>query len=228
MMPQSNPTKAKIHPLVWILAGLAAVVVLLAVAVVVGGLLLVNKAREAGVDAEMFRKNPAVAITKMVTAMNPDAEILSVDEGRGMLVVRDKRTGKTVTLRFDDVRNGKVTIEGDDKQEVIVTGGAGTDVKLPRWVPRYPGAAAKATVSVQNPDQDTGNVTLTTSDDPRAVLDFYEKEFQKEAPAWKTSLTRSSDGGVIHASDENTERTVTVAVGRSGSDTAINLTFTRK
>jgi hypothetical protein len=228
MMPQSNPPKPKIHPLVWILAGLAAVVVLLAVAVLVGGLLLVQKAKEAGVDAEMFRKNPAVAITKMVTAMNPNAEILSVDEDRGMLVVRDKRTGKTVTLRFDDIRNGKVTIEGDDKQEVIVTGGGGADVKLPRWVPGYPGAAAKATVSVQNPDQDTGNVTLTTSDEPKAVLDFYEKEFQKEGAVWKTSITRSGEGGVIHADDEDTERTVTVAVGRSGSGSTINLTFTRK
>lgn len=228
MTPQGPPQTPKVSPIIWVLAILGAVIVLALLAVVVGGLFLAHKAKEAGVDAELFRKHPGVAITKMVAAMNPNAEIVSVDEGRGVLTIRDKRTGKEVTLKFDDVRAGKVIIEGDGKREVIVSGEA-AGANLPRWVPRYPGASAKANVSVvQNEEQDTGNITMTTPDEPAKVLEYYQHEFRKQGPAWKTSVTTTDEGGVIHAADENTERIITLAVARSGGDTTINLTFTRK
>ena len=228
MTPQNPPPPRKVSPLVWILAGLGAVIVLALLAVFLGGLFLAHKAKEAGVDANLFRKNPAVAITKMVAAMNPNADIVSVDEGRGVLTIRDRRTGKEVTLRFDDVRQGKVIIAGDGKQAVIGTG-ENAGATLPRWVPRYPDASGKANVSiVQNDQQDTGNVTMTTGDEPAKVLEFFQTELRRQGPMWKTSITKTDEGGVLHAGDENTERTITVVVGRSGGETTVNLTFTRK
>lgn len=228
MTPQTPPQSPKVSPIVWVLAILGAVVALALVAVVLAGLFLAHKAKEAGVDSELFRKHPGVAITKMVAAMNPNADIVSVDEGKGVLTIRDRRTGKEVTLKFDDVRAGKVIIEGDGKSEVIVSG-EGAAVNLPRWVPRYPGASAKANVSVlRNEEQDTGNVTMTTADEPAKILDYYRHEFRRQGPAWKTSVTTTDEGGVIHAGDENTDRIITVVVARSGGDTTINLTFTRK
>lgn len=228
MTPQTPPPPRKVSPIVWILAGLGAVIVLGLLVVFLGGLFLAHKAREAGVDPGLFRKNPAVAITKMVAAMNPNADIVSVDEDRGVLTIRDRRTGKEVTLKFDDVRQGKVIIAGDGKQAVIESG-ENAGMNLPRWVPRYPDASAQAKVSiVRNEQQETGNITLTTADEPAKVLDFFRTELRKQGPMWKTTVTATAEGGVLHAGDENTERTIAVVVARSGGETTINLTFTRK
>ena len=57
----------------------------------------------------------------------------------------------------------------------------------------------------------------------RFIRDLFHHE--PETPGKKMT---PSPWTVIHADDENTMRTVTVAVGRSGGETAVNLTFTRK
>ncbi|MEO8656939.1 MAG: hypothetical protein ABI693_00630 [Bryobacteraceae bacterium] len=226
MTPQNAPASKSTNPIVWILAAIAAIVVLLGVAAVVTGLFVAKKARDAGIDADLFRRNPGVAITRMITALNADAEIVSVDEARGTVIVRDKRNGKTVTLRFDDVKKGHIVIDTDGKESVTINSDA--PVKLPLWVPQYPGAAAKANVRVETEERDVANVTMTTPDDVRKVLDYYEREFRKQGRAWKLNLTHNDSGGVIHATDEGNERIVTIVAASDGSETTINLSFSRK
>ena len=57
--PQPAPKK-KISPIVWILGGCGVFVVLAILVVIAGGLFVFNKAKQAGLDPELMRKNPAL------------------------------------------------------------------------------------------------------------------------------------------------------------------------
>src|SRR4051812_39175440 len=69
----------KTSPIVWILLGLGVMIVLFVGALTIGGIFIVHKAKQAGLDPELWQRNPGVAVTKMLAAANPDAEIVSLD-----------------------------------------------------------------------------------------------------------------------------------------------------
>src|SRR5579862_1895754 len=87
--PASVPAaSAKTSPLVWVLAGCGGLIVL-------GGLvfgLIVFKTRQFVHSAQ---KNPAFAAARLLAAANPDIDVLSTDEDRGTMTVRNKKTGET-------------------------------------------------------------------------------------------------------------------------------------
>src|SRR5690348_5415445 len=70
----------RINPIVWILGGIAAVILLFGAALTIGGIFVLHKAKQAGLDPDLWARNPGVAATKLVAAANPDAEVVSVDE----------------------------------------------------------------------------------------------------------------------------------------------------
>ena len=51
-----------------------------------------------------------------MAAVHPDAEVVSVDEDKGMITVRDKKTGKTITMNLRDAQKGKFVFEQDGKK----------------------------------------------------------------------------------------------------------------
>src|SRR5512146_2968366 len=63
----------KTSPIVWILGGLAAVFLLCVGLVVIGGIFVVHKAKQAGLDPSLWQRNPGLAATKMLAAAHPDA-----------------------------------------------------------------------------------------------------------------------------------------------------------
>jgi hypothetical protein len=81
------------------LLGIFGLFVLAGIAVTSAGLFLAHKVAQ----------NPGMAIAKILTAANPDVEVLSTDEGRNTITFRDKKTRETVTMNFDDVKNGRAT-----------------------------------------------------------------------------------------------------------------------
>ena len=46
-------------------------------------------------------------MTKMITAANPNVEVLGVDKGSNQIRLRDKQTGQSYTISFDDAKKGK-------------------------------------------------------------------------------------------------------------------------
>src|SRR6476620_10548820 len=94
MQPPLAP-KASLGPLAWILIIVGGLFTICIVAVVAGGMFLVHKVKQAGFDPDLMRKNPALAVSKILTTANPNTEVVDVDEGRGIIHVRDKQTGKT-------------------------------------------------------------------------------------------------------------------------------------
>src|SRR5947209_3904245 len=102
-----------------------------------------------------FVRNPGAALGKILTAANPDAEVLNVDNAGRRITIRDKRNGKEVTLSFDDVKDGHFTLSATDENgktgRVELGGGAG---RLPSWVPVYPGAKIEGHASGTGVDGD--------------------------------------------------------------------------
>jgi hypothetical protein len=212
------PLKPKTSPIVWILAA-------------VGGLFLLGFIALLGAGWFVAR-NPGLVIGKLITAANPDAEVVSTDMGAQTLRVRNKRTGEEVTLSFDDAKSGRLHFtavgRNGESADVEIGGGPG---KLPAWVPSYPGARAQGNFTAQGSDGSKdgagGVVAFATSDPPAKVMEFYSDKIA--ASGLKiTDRTADSGGGIIRAQTDDESRKLRVTVGRDSRGTSITLAFGEK
>jgi hypothetical protein len=226
--------RRRTSPLVWILVVVLGLFVVGGILTMAGGLFLVHKAREAGVDPDLLRRNPGLAVGKMLAAVNPDVEVVKTDDGAGTITVRDKKTGKVVTLTFDEARKGnfKFEAQGDDGKNATVEFNGASD-KIPAEVPVYPGAKIEGTFSVTG-DGGGGKgsayqYTFTTSDPPRQVMSFYHNKLE-DAGLKLALVTNTADGGMLIGEDDARGETVNVIVekGQSEGTTAIRVTTRTK
>ena len=219
----------KTSPVVWILVAVLGLFV-------VGGVVVVGTLRyfvhKAGLDPELMQRNPGLAVSKMIAAVNPDVDVLSTDDARGRITVRDKKTGKVVTLNFDDVKNGKFTFSatGDDGKTASMEFGA-TTAKLPSWIPTYPGAETKGTFSIKGDDGsgrgEGGSYAFTTPDSPAKVKSFYEDKCKQAG--MKVNMNMATDqGGMIVATDEGERHSLTVTVTGGAGDTNVAVIYGTK
>jgi len=211
------PPKKKTSPLVWVLGIIGGLVLLLVIGVVAGGLFLVHKVKQAGFDPSEWEKNPGAAAAKMITAFNPDAEVVRVDEGKGIVTIREKSTGKIVNINFDDIKQGRISFS-DDKGASVTFGAGG---ELPAWVPVYPGAKPRVAVAASSSEKGAGgSLTFTVAEPPSRVMERYRSTlesagFSVESPAG------SAAGGIIVARDGARSVTATVSSSAAGSDVSV-------
>jgi hypothetical protein len=233
----AQPPAKKTSPLVWILVGCASLILLAVIVIAAAVGFGLYKAKQAGLDPELIKKNPAVAMVKMAVAANPDAEIVKLDENRGVVTIRNKKTGKTVTMNFEDVKRGRFSFEGENGERMTVEGqgdsarmrvetpqgtasyGAGSSVNLPSWFPAYSGATPVGTFSVSDNTSESAGFRFTTHDSPSQVLEFYENGL-KEAGLEVTTLNQGS-GGMVTGQNEAQGRHALVRVSESGGETQV-------
>ncbi len=222
---QAGPRKTS--PLVWVLVIVLGLFVLGGIAVAGFTFFVVHKVRQAGLDPDLIRRNPGLAVGKLITSVNPDVDVINTDENAGTITIRDRKTNKVVTLTFDQVKNGQFKMSATDENGKA-TMEIGGDAKLPSWVPNYPGSEAKGTFAVKGDAGDGsgegGNFTFTTRDSASKVLEFYQDKAKELG--MKVNVTSTTDqGGMIIASDEDSKRSLTIVVGGSSGDTTVNLTY---
>ena len=229
-MPPVAPRKTS--PLVWVLVIVLGLFVLGALAVVGTGLFIVHKARQAGIDPELMRRNPGLAMGKLIAAANPDAEVVSTDDNAGTITIRDRRTGKVVTMTFDQAKSGqfKFSAQDEDGKTASMQFG-GVAGRLPSWVPNYPGSTIQGTFSVRGDSSDGsgegGNFTFTTKDTATKAMSFYQDKAKEMG--MKVSLASTTEqGGMIIATDDDNKRSLTVVVGGGSGDTTVNVTYAQK
>jgi hypothetical protein len=209
--------RRKTSVVVWILLGFA-------------GLILLGLMGTAAV-AYWFVSNPGVALTKVLTAANPDIEVLSVDNAGRRLTIRDRRDGKEASISFDDVKNGRITLSAKDEhgnvERVEIGGGAG---KLPSWVPVYPGAKMESHASGSSDSErlnEGGMYTFTSGDSPTQVMSFYQEKARDLG--MKVELTTATaEGGHFSAAEEDGSRSLVVLVGTRSGGASGTVTFKRK
>jgi hypothetical protein len=184
----------------------------------------------------------------MLASMNPNVDVVSADEGTGKITLRDKKSGKTVTLDFQDIQKGRISFENEEGERVDISGqgekgsftveskdgvaqfGAGSLAGVPRWVPRYPGAEATGTFTASGKDQDSGAFQLKCSGSVQQVADFYEREL-KSAGLKIDKHTMSSGGEntvVLHGSEESGGREITASVSRADGGTVAHIIYSMK
>jgi len=232
--PQPLPVaqQRKTSPIVWILVIVVGLFVLAGIGTLAGGYFLVHKARQAGLDTDLLQRNPGLAVSKMIAAFAPNVEVLNTDDAAGTITVRDKRTGKVVTMSFDDARKGKFHFEAegpDHERASIDVGGSGS--KVPSDVPVYPGAKVEGNFSVNgNGAEGQGSAAqyqFSTPDAPSKVLAYYYEKL--EGSGMKMALNNTtSDGGMLMAEDDARGQAITVIVGKNGDGTSISVTTRTK
>ena len=220
-------------------------VLVLVIGLVTGGAFLFKKAKEAGFDPELARRNPGLAAAKMVVAANPELELKGVDEKEGTLTIRNKETGETVTVNFKDIEQGKLsfktdegelTFRGDesggrveirDEQGQTQTMGFGVEAagaKIPEWIPRYPGKMT-VTFTMSESGEQAGQFAIEMTGDLEDARDFYVSEL--EGQGFSVDLSSMTFGEArmfsITATSEDAGRVLSVAIqDMDGKKTIIN------
>jgi hypothetical protein len=236
--PVAPATVAKTSPLVWVLAGCGGLIVI--VALIFG--VIAYKARQFVSSAQ---RNPAYATARLMAAANPDIEVLSTDEDRGTMTIRNKKTGETLTINLKDAAKGKFVFEQNGKKaeinaqangdkgsfEIKSSEGTmkfGTDGKTPEWVPAYPGATQKGVFSSQTPKGLAGSYTFTATDSIDQVTRYYEDALKKAGLAVSTSSVQQNGAtgmSIISGEDTATKRKAVVTATPSQGGTGVSVTF---
>ena len=142
--------------------------------------------------------------------------MVNSDTGRNTVTFRDKKTGETMPINFDELKRGKIVFTSN---RGLLTFNAGTT--LPDWVPVYPGVTPEVKLTMDSADGDVGVVTFSTKDLIKSVLSFYEqvltqagfKITQKVMSDSEHQFAGSPMGGMIQAQDDGNRRTVTAEAG---------------
>ena len=245
--PAGAPPPAKGGALKWVLFGCLGLIL-------VGGLVTagvvwwgVHKAKQL-VDTDLASRNPALAAAKMIATLNPDLEILSMDESRGTITIRDKKQNKTLTFNAEDVKNGKFSFETEEGKMEVQTGGSGQEgtvrikgpdgemtmggnVKLPAWLPAYPGAETTGSFGVQSSKEGQGGtVAFKTSDSVEKVAAFYDAAL-RGAGITVTRHSMQSEGSnvvTLVGKDAGDRRDAGITISTQDGATQISLTFQSK
>ncbi len=243
-----SPARKGVSPLVWVLVGCGVLLVLVAVALLIGGVLVARKAKSVLGEVQ---DNPAMVVAKALVAANPEVELVSADEDAGTITVRNKKTGEVLTVDLEEAKRGKftfttgegkrvqVTTEGEEggtvhieSEEGEVAIGEGVEAEVPEFLPVYPGMRLEGTASARLASGATGGLwRFTASATPQAILDFYRREM--EAKGFQVSVTtnrrgREVAGGLLHATVDGGAQVLTVMVAAAAGGSEGTVSFEMK
>ena len=234
--------------ILWIVGIVVGLILISFASCAVLGFYAMHKAKQAGFDSDLMKKNPGLATAKMAVAMSPDTEIVSSDDNAGTITVRDKKTGKVVTMKFDPQKKAMVITDENGKTTSMTMTGEGANAsmemkgpegtmkignssdKTPDWVPVYPGSSPQGTFSASSGSEQTGSYTFVTKDPANKVISFYGDSLKSGGFA-VSNMTSNSDGkvgGMVSGEDKGNKRAVVVSLGTENDGTHVNVTFSIK
>jgi hypothetical protein len=237
--PSAAPPKKKgLPPLAWVAIGCGALIV-------IAGLVVMGLVGFAGYKLKQVAKDiedkPVTTIARMYALANPELELVEADEETRRITFRNTKTGETLTVDADDIKEGRISFEtpqgkmtidaegGQESGTVTLTTEEGTAVLrggtdaegVPDWVPRYPGAEVTGTFSMDAGDVESGTFVQATDDSIAEVAAWFEGEL--EGAGYAVQSHSMSGGGRVQrtliATSDATSRTVTVTVGTSDGRT---------
>ena len=246
--PQAPPPAKKSNVLLWVLLGIGGLIFVAVLAVGVGSFFVYRAVKKAGFDPDLMRTNPGLAVAKMATAFNPDAEVVSTDDRAGTVVIREKSTGKLTTMKFDpdtkslvivgddgkevrfnasgDSKTGSFEVQGQDGSGTVKFGTAAGNA-TPSWLPVYPGSAPQGTLATQTPEGSQNTYTFKTQDSPSKVIAYFQDQL-KNAGFAVTLVTPGDQGGMLQAEDSSKKRTLLITAGASSEGTTGSITAIEK
>lgn len=198
-----------------------------------------------------MRTQPTMMVAKLVTANNPNMEIVSVDEAKKQITFKEKKTGKVFTVSASDAEAGKITVRGEGGEEVSIEGkgddtggsidikskegsvtiGGGSAANLPDWLPAYPGVSMQGVYSVKNSENESAGFTFTTDDTPQQVVDFYENALEDAGMKVTTNNLKQSGrdySSQVIGTDSDRKRNAFINAMAEGGSTKVTMNYTIK
>ncbi len=230
------PGKKKTAWWVWGLLGCGGLIVVVLVVLVAGGAYLWQK----------VPKTELGMVAKAIELSNPDVEVVKLDEDRQVVTLKDKKTGKELTVNLEDAKKGKFSFSSDDGKESVEIGGEDGVIKvqgekgttilgqapknLPSWLPAYPGAATQGGMSTDQQGQRGGAINFTTSDPVSKVIAFYKEKLAEQGlhPPESGDSSATEELGIFTARSEDEKKSVTVTASRSNDQTSVGVSFEEK
>jgi hypothetical protein len=245
VVPKSSGTKV----LLWIVGILLGLILISFVSCAALGFFAMHKMKQSGFSSDLMKKNPALATAKMAVAMSPDTEIVSSDDDAGTITVRDKKTGKIVTMKFDPQKKSMVVTDENGKTTSMTTSGEGANAsmvmkgpdgtvkigagsdKAPDWVPPYPGSSPQNAFSASNGGERSGSYSFVTKDPVDKVESFYGDALKSSGFAVSNMNSTNSEGkagGMVSGGEKTTNRAVVVGLSTETDGTHVNVTYSIK
>lgn len=234
------PKKNGLPVLAWIAIGCGGLVVLAGVAFTLLGWLAVNKVKDV---ASEFEDNPARAAAEMIVRVNPDLEMVDSDEDAETLTIREKSSGKVVTLNYEDIKEGRISFESDegrveisgnpDDGEGVMTiqtgegetriGGGG---EVPDWLPAHAATTSrKSVLRSRGPTGDTGQALFTVDAGVAEVAAFYQAELEKAGYEVSVTTHSTGEGSLSVVTGQREGGTIIASVSRDGAETQVAVQY---
>ncbi|MCL6546407.1 MAG: hypothetical protein K6T61_14370 [Bryobacteraceae bacterium] len=236
----TTPPARKSKVLTYVLLGCGGLVVVAVVSAIALGLFVRQRAGD-------ISKNPAMAAAKMVAALNPDIEVVSADEATGRITLREKKTGKTITMDFRDVQKGRIRFEDESGERVDIEtegegksgsfrvttpegefrAGQGSLADLPSLVPLCPGAQPSGAFSAQSLKEDSGMLQIRCGGSVEQVTAFYEGAMKAVGMSVQRHAAVSGGAHLVILTGENRSagHSMNATITSSDGGTAANILY---
>ena len=217
-LPTDGTKKKGLSGLAW--AGIGCGAVLIIGVIVVG--LLVGYCNRAVAD---FKDNPERKVAEFVINASSEYETVSHDDNAKTMTIKEKKTGKEMTMSYKDISEGKFAMT-DSEGKTLEIGTVKLE-DLPKWVPVPAGATVTSGFQSAENGKASGVVVFGTTQTPQEVADF----FKTSTDGWSSSTMKSGNltiGDVQQYNFERSSATQEIHVMSQKTDTGTQSTVTYK
>ena len=113
--------KKGLSPLAWIGIGCGGLLLIGILVVSVGGYFAAKTV------SDFVGDNPAAAAAEAIVRINPELELVESDREAGTITIREKSTGKEVTVNYSQLERGELVFGDGEGEEVRVQSGTSGD-----------------------------------------------------------------------------------------------------
>jgi hypothetical protein len=226
----------------WVLGGCLGIVLLGGIAIAALGYFGFKQFQETtGLNTEDMEQRPAFAAAKLITALNPEIELVEADEATQRITIREKSTGKTISVTLDELKQGRirftdekgeeynVQVQGEGEQgslrvetgdgRQVMSIGAGSADDLPGWAP-VPEGEFTSRQRLSSDGTEIYGGKLNSPLNPEAFANWFETAARANGLTVNSrSITKTGDGGsvVLQASQDQGKRTISVIGNQDAS-----------
>lgn len=220
------PPQKKSNVMVWLLAGCGTFVVIWVIAGLLGGYYVRKAVKEAGLDPELMEKSPALAVAKKMVEDNPDVfELVSVDDEKRLITIRNKQTGEIGTLNMD-ARDVSWIYAKPSDGEYYIGGDKIAKADLP-WFPFYPGVDFYPISHTEGKQ----SVRFSTTDSIEKVVQFFENKLRLAGLNITTNTVQQNGAVTIRSlvgEDEGKKHTTVINAISEKGRTQVTVVFASK
>jgi len=203
--------KKGLSPLAWIGIGCGGLLLIGMLVVGVGGYFAAKTA------SDFMGDNPVAAAAEAIVRINPELDLVDSDRDAGTITIREKATGKEVTVNYSQLERGELVFEDGEGEEVRIQadttgagdggpisitgsdgatlsmGASGAAVEVPSWLGEYPGAKTDVGGYAATSNGNRSGIYSSATNDAAAALSFYEGRL--EALGLEANRSSFSGGG---------------------------------